>query len=186
MIYVHVYIDFIFHNLAIKVMRTIFSLKIKLLGNELTHLHAITMTNHTVTKSFNYTATASPGIDTIFAAVTTGTSAWNWAPSKRIVIRDITGIPQGMSVVTKYKLAQNYPNPFNPSINISFELPKNTELKLKIFDIIGNGISTVIDSRLEKGTYNIKWDGSNYASGVYFYKLIIADFEMTKKMILTK
>ena len=161
------------------------SADIKLVSGELTHLHAITMTNHTVTKQFNYTATASPGVDTIFATVTSGTPAWNWAPSKRIVIKNITSVTN-TGTVSDYKLNQNYPNPFNPSTNIAFEVPKTTELKIKVFDIIGNEVATVIDSKLERGSYNIKWDGSNYSSGVYFYKLITPDFETTKKMILTK
>lgn len=161
------------------------SADIKLVGDELTQSHSLTMTNHTITKSFNYTAPAAPGVDTVFATVTSGTSAWNWAPGKKIVVKNITGV-QNAGTVLEYKLNQNYPNPFNPSTTISFELPKNTEVKLKVFDIIGNEIAAIIDSKLERGSYNIQWNGSDYASGIYFYKLITSDFEVTKKMILTK
>jgi hypothetical protein len=158
---------------------------LKMVGDEITHSHAISMTNHTVTKPFNYIAPSSPGIDTIFATISSGTPAWNWAPSKRIVVRTLTGI-QNTNIPAKFSLEQNYPNPFNPVTNISFEIAKAGNVKLSVYDILGNEVVAIINTNLEAGKYKIAWDASIYASGVYFYKLVTNDFVMTKKMILSK
>lgn len=161
------------------------SADLKLQSGEITHLHAISMTNHTVTKTFNYIAPAAPGTDTIFATVTSGTPAWNWAPSKRVVVANLSGVKNNQ-VAREFKLNQNYPNPFNPQTNISFELPKASNVTVKVFDMIGNEVLTLLDSRLESGTHEISWNASGYSSGVYFYKLITDGYTATRKMMLVK
>ncbi len=161
------------------------SADLKLQSGEITHLHAISMSNHTVTKTFSYTAPSAPGIDTIFATVTSGTPAWNWAPGKKVFIT----VPEGVKTnqtVKEYRLDQNYPNPFNPNTNISFELPKASHVTVKVFDLIGNEVLTLLDSRLESGTHEISWNAVNYSSGVYFYKLITDGYTATRKMMLVK
>lgn len=94
-----------------------------------------------------------------------------------------------------FSLSQNYPNPFNPGTKIKFELrpPLNpllgkegTLVSLKIYDILGREIATLINEQLKPGSYEVEWDGSNYASGVYFYKLLTESFSETKKMVLVK
>jgi len=75
-----------------------------------------------------------------------------------------------------YLLSQNYPNPFNPQ----------TKTKLLIYDLLGREITTLVNEELRPGTYEAEWDGSNYSSGVYFYKIISGDFTETKKMVLMK
>ena len=85
-----------------------------------------------------------------------------------------------------HSLYQNYPNPFNPITNIKFDLPKNGFVTLKLFDILGREIATLVDEILKSGTYNVSWNGSDYPSGVYFYKMIAGDYNMTKKMLLIK
>ena len=89
------------------------------------------------------------------------------------------------------KLHNNYPNPFNPITTIKFEIAKISNVKLTIYDAIGKEITTLVNEKLNAGTYEVKWpapteDASNFASGVYFYKLITNDFIETKKMILSK
>jgi len=104
------------------------------------------------------------------------------------------GIKQISNVVpSEYKLFQNYPNPFNPSTIIRFEIAENgkwkTEnglVKLNVFDITGRVIVTLINGNLQTGTYEVTFDGSGLASGIYFYKLSAIDFKETKKMILIK
>ena len=93
-----------------------------------------------------------------------------------------TQLPEG------FALSQNYPNPFNPSTKINFSIPKNSQVTLKIYNISGKEVATVINDRRDAGVYEISFDGSKYglASGVYFYKLQSGDFIQTKKMILTK
>ncbi len=85
-----------------------------------------------------------------------------------------------------YSLAQNYPNPFNPTTTISFGLPKAGNVKLVVYDVLGRAVATLINEHRDAGMYNIAFDASNYASGVYFYKLEAGDFTSIKKMILVK
>jgi len=108
------------------------------------------------------------------------------------------GIVQVNSEIPKeYKLMQNYPNPFNPTTKIRFALPKSSFAKLVVYDALGRELETLVNEQLKSGTYEVDWDGTNYSSGVYFYKLIVGDpspehsgsgqgFSQTNKMILTK
>lgn len=86
----------------------------------------------------------------------------------------------------EYSLLQNYPNPFNPITNISFTLKKKSFVELKVFDILGNEIKTLISDELPEGHHSIKFDGKDLASGIYFYKLKANDYTDVKKMILIK
>ncbi len=89
-------------------------------------------------------------------------------------------------VPQKYSLNQNYPNPFNPITKIKFEIPKLSNVKLTVFDILGKEIKTLINKNLKPGVYESDWDGSNFPSGIYFYSLKTSDFIETKRMILLK
>jgi hypothetical protein len=94
------------------------------------------------------------------------------------------------------RLFQNYPNPFNPVTKIKYQIPlsrgvsagRGVFTKLIIYDILGREIATLVNEQLKPGTYEVEWSatggGSNYPSGVYFYKLITNDFSETKKMVL--
>lgn len=86
----------------------------------------------------------------------------------------------------KYSLEQNYPNPFNPSTRIKFSVPKNGYISLKVYDMLGNEVSTLVDGYHQAGIYDIYFDGSNLSSGVYFYKLTTSGLVQTRKMILVK
>jgi hypothetical protein len=91
----------------------------------------------------------------------------------------------------KFSLSQNYPNPFNPTTKIKFTIPKNvngelSNVQIKIYDILGNEIITLVDKQKSPGTYEVKFDGSKLSSGVYFYKLSTGNFTNTKKMLLMK
>ncbi len=94
--------------------------------------------------------------------------------------------PIGTSVPEAYNLSQNFPNPFNPSTNITFDLPKNTAVKLVVYNIIGEQSAVLFNGELNAGSYNADWDASSFPSGVYFYKLSTDDFSQTKRMILVK
>jgi len=90
-----------------------------------------------------------------------------------------------------YSLSQNYPNPFNPTTNIKFRVPygsiaNNKFVTLKVFDILGKEIATLVNEKLKAGEYEVTFDGTALPSGVYFYKLTSGDFTETKKMILLK
>ena len=88
--------------------------------------------------------------------------------------------------VTEYNLAQNYPNPFNPTTEIFYQIPQTGQVTLKIYDILGKEIKTLIDEPKNKGRYSVKFDASRLASGIYIYQLKVNDYMNSKKMILLK
>ncbi|MGH2575596.1 MAG: T9SS type A sorting domain-containing protein [Ignavibacteria bacterium] len=97
-----------------------------------------------------------------------------------------TGIPRN------YSLSQNYPNPFNANSKIKFDLPltkgetKEGAVTLKIYDILGREVAVLVNEKLKPGSYEVDFDGTNYPSGVYFYRIITDEFTNSKKMLLIK
>jgi len=87
---------------------------------------------------------------------------------------------------TKFSLQQNYPNPFNPSTIINYSIIKQTNVTLKVYDILGSEIATLVNKKQLPGLYEIEFNGSKLPSEIYFYRLIAGDFIDTKKMILLK
>jgi Secretion system C-terminal sorting domain len=83
-------------------------------------------------------------------------------------------------------LHQNYPNPFNPVTKIKFDLPKSSNTKIMIYDVLGRLVTTLVNENLKPGSFEVEWDGSWYASGVYFYSLVSEEFVETRKMVLLK
>ncbi len=88
--------------------------------------------------------------------------------------------------VKEYLLYDNYPNPFNPSTKIKFDLKQSGFVNLTVYDALGRKVSTLVNKPMLKGTHSVNFDGKDLSSGIYFYKLSINDFVMTKKMILMK
>jgi uncharacterized delta-60 repeat protein len=99
-------------------------------------------------------------------------------------------IPTGISGTLKnsyrYKLFQNYPNPFNPVTHIRYSIPKASFVIIKLYDILGREISTLISKEENAGSYELKLDGSNLSSGVYFYRMSAGNFSESKKLIILK
>jgi len=85
-----------------------------------------------------------------------------------------------------FLLGQNYPNPFNPKTVINYQIPKTGMITLKVFDVLGNEMATLVDEEKTAGNYNIEFDASKLTSGIYFYKLTAEDFSSVRKMILIK
>jgi hypothetical protein len=99
----------------------------------------------------------------------------------------VTGVtPTGNTVADKFELKQNYPNPFNPTTNISFNIPKNSFVTLKVFDIMGREVAKLVSGNMERGNYSVQFDAKKLSSGVYFYKLEADNFTEVKKMSLIK
>lgn len=101
------------------------------------------------------------------------------------------GTPSGISSLNNevpdgYILSQNYPNPFNPSTKINFSIPKNENVSVKVYDVLGNELETLVNGDLSSGNYSIDFNGSKYSSGIYFYTLISGSFKETKRMNLIK
>jgi C-terminal processing protease CtpA/Prc len=88
--------------------------------------------------------------------------------------------------ISNLYLHQNYPNPFNSSTSIEFTLPKPEYVKLKVYNILGKEVATLVAKKLNQGNHTYQFDGSNLASGVYYYQLEAGDFMEVKKMILLK
>jgi hypothetical protein len=112
-------------------------------------------------------------------------------PSAEFGLTDINSESQ---LRNTFKLSPNYPNPFNPTTTISYTIPSNVEsnfsnvfdVQLKIYDILGEEIATVVDQRQNPGEYSVNFDGSELSSGFYYYQLRAGDFVRTRKMILLK
>jgi photosystem II stability/assembly factor-like uncharacterized protein len=115
-------------------------------------------------------------------------------------VLDVTGdiwlirlAPDPMSIGVKrtgisedFNLHQNYPNPFNPTTTIEFELPKSSEVSLKIFNLLGEEIATLLSASLLSGTHSVEWDASAIPSGVYLYRLQTGNQVETRKMVLMR
>ena len=86
----------------------------------------------------------------------------------------------------EFMLNQNYPNPFNPTTTIQYAIPKSEHVTLKVYDEIGREVASLVDENKEAGRYNITFNGSNLASGIYFYRLQAGKFSSIKKLILLK
>ena len=87
---------------------------------------------------------------------------------------------------TVFKLEQNYPNPFNPSTIIKFAVPERSIVVIKIFDVLGSEIQTLVNEEMESGWYEKVFSASGYASGMYIYRMQAGDYISTKKMLLIK
>ena len=86
----------------------------------------------------------------------------------------------------EFVLEQNFPNPFNPATTIRYSLPKTSKVQIKIFDVLGSEIGTLINEEKPAGTYELTWKAADLPSGVYFYQIKAGEFTGTKKMILLR
>jgi hypothetical protein len=99
----------------------------------------------------------------------------------------ITDVKDGKSEIPSvFSLSQNYPDPFNPSTTISFTIPTRSSVSLKIFDLLGKEVSTIVSQELPAGTYSRQWNAAKMSSGIYFYRLQTGSFTQTKRLVLLK
>ncbi|MGE5351948.1 MAG: T9SS type A sorting domain-containing protein [Acidobacteriota bacterium] len=97
-----------------------------------------------------------------------------------------TGVKKENAVVESYSLSQNYPNPFNPSTEIKFSVAKDGFVSLKVYDILGKEVSTLVNGQMTKGSYSVRVDGQNLTSGIYIYQLNANGVMLSRKMTLMK
>jgi N-acetylmuramoyl-L-alanine amidase len=98
-----------------------------------------------------------------------------------------TGITEHNNFLpAEYQLAQNFPNPFNPKTDIQISLPHSSRTTLKIYDVLGREVATLLNDNLGAGRYTVSFDASSLPSGVYFYRIVASEFSAVKKMMLTK
>jgi hypothetical protein len=98
----------------------------------------------------------------------------------------VTAVGDSRTAVRQYSLRSNYPNPFNPSTAISYSLEKAGDVKLKIYDVLGREVATLVNGKNEAGDHTVIWNARSVPSGVYFYKITAESYIQTKKMILMK
>ena len=116
---------------------------------------------------------------------------YGWAAgSKGLVLRSEDGvnwIKEPPVSINSYKLFQNYPNPFNAETVISYMLKVKSDVQLVVYDILGKQVESLVEKTQNAGTYSVTFNASNFASGVYYYKLKTSDgLEETKKLMLLK
>jgi hypothetical protein len=85
-----------------------------------------------------------------------------------------------------FALYQNYPNPFNPSTTIRYDVPRESKVKLIVYDILGREVATIVDEVKKPGSYQSIWNATRFASGVYFYRLQAGENSAVKKLLLLK
>ncbi len=107
-----------------------------------------------------------------------------WRRSLDDISTSIPREPDGPPV--QFYLAQNYPNPFNPVTTISFVIPSRSSVMLKVFDILGKEVETIVNGELSAGNHSYRWDASDFSSGVYFYRVQAGAFAQTRKLLLLK
>ncbi len=107
-----------------------------------------------------------------------------WYLTARELATSVEQIPS--SVPKEFHLDQNYPNPFNPTTTIQFALPQRSNVTLKLYDILGRRVATLVDEELEPGVHKVNFDAEDLASGVYFYRIQAEAFVRTKKLMLLR
>lgn len=118
--------------------------------------------------------------------LTGGTTQTN-RPNITFIMNSILGVNGNENTIPdKFALYQNYPNPFNPVSNIRYQIPKNEFVNLKIYDMLGREVQTLVSEKKNAGTYIAQFNSDNLSSGVYFYKLTAGEFSDVKRMILIK
>ena len=130
-------------------------------------------------------------LNVIFSSFSGGNSGGGFSYSREEVFPTHLETLRQNNILTKFKLNQNYPNPFNPVTSLSYVLPKDSFVSMTIYDILGNVINELVESKQTSGFKSVQWNATNnfgepVSAGVYLYSIIAGDFRQTKKMILLK
>jgi hypothetical protein len=114
-------------------------------------------------------------------------TGWGWAIDNLEIQQNLTDVKEaGPSIPRKFHLSQNYPNPFNAATTILFAVPKTSNVTLKVYDMTGREVKTLLDRECSPGNYEVVWNANELASGTYFYKIEADHFQESKKFILLK
>jgi hypothetical protein len=146
-------------------------------GSHWTDIHSASMNNWIWTVAVYPDET---GGKDLFAG-TEGGGAW-----RRPLSDIITNVKQLSSQPKRFTLSQNYPNPFNPTTTISYDLPKESFVSLKVFDLLGREVASLVSEEMSAGNHSRQWNTSNVSSGIYFYRLQAGTFTETKKLVLLR
>jgi len=157
------------------------SSRLKVSGSELTHPSA-----GSGTYIFTYQAPATAGTQTIYATgLTSRNGPWNHAQSLVITVTDaVSGVEDEQPL--HYALEQNFPNPFNPSTRIAYSIPEAAPVRLEVFNLTGERVSTLVDEPQAAGHYSVTFDNPGLPSGMYLYRITAGHFVATRKFLLLK
>jgi hypothetical protein len=137
--------------------------------------------------AYDFKKISNDSVDIWCVGSTGGGSGYIGKLFKARIGYNIVGINNINNIISgEFRLYQNFPNPFNPNTNIRFSIPENGIVSLRIYNLIGKEVATLINERKSSGIYEVNWNASDCPSGVYFYKLTANDFTNVKKMILLK
>jgi TQXA domain-containing protein len=139
------------------------------INNVSVDLSSVSMVNFQLSKQYN-----------------SGMNNYDFSIKNTGIIANSVGVSSNGTVVTDYALAQNYPNPFNPVTTISFSIPKQDFVSLKVYNVLGKEVANLVNEVKSTGVYDVTFDASSLSSGVYFYKLETSTFSDVKRMIVTK
>ncbi len=162
------------------------------ISSELTHILPKLPQDNEVIFEFSYKAPNDPTTVTLYAngnsvnnSGTENGDAWNFAENKIVVVNSVADL-RDYTGSNSFSLEQNFPNPFNPSTSIKFSIENKQQISLKVYDILGNEIETLVNEEKLPGEYDIKFNGNNLPSGIYLYSIISENFIKTRKMILLR
>ncbi len=168
----------------------------QLLLSELTHTSPKTFGGaQTISWQFTFTALDSVYTDTIYSAsnsvngdgIATSADRWNFGAKFAILVIDEPSSTGNEDIIANtFKLEQNYPNPFNPGTVINWQSVSGSYTTLRVFDILGNEITVLIDEYKPAGNYSVAFNAADLPSGIYLYTLTTDNFTQTKKMILLR
>ena len=165
---------------------------LRLASSELTHQEPHTVAAGKVVFTFTYTAPATEGAVTLYANGnsvnldgTNSNDQWNFAQNKSVNVSSATDI-ESEKYNLSYDLKQNYPNPFNPTTTIFYQIPQAGNVSLKVYNITGTEVASLVNGYKQSGSYSVEFDASTLTSGVYFYKISVNNFSEIKKMVLLR
>ena len=166
----------------------------QVLNGELTHTSPNPFVNDTVHWNFSYIAPDSVVTDTLYSVANSvngngnpSGDEWNYGENFPIhILTTPTYAKNNYRAPMKFVLEQNYPNPFNPTTKISWQTSISGQQVLKVYDISGREVATLVNEYRPAGNYEVSFDGSRLSSGVYVYQFKAGDFIQTKKMLLLK
>ena len=163
------------------------------ISGELTHSFPNPFSNDTVSWNFLYIAPDSLVTDTLYSVgnsvnldgIPSDLDQWNFGENLVVhVIDQPVNIKKEKEIPETFTLYQNYPNPFNPTTNFKFRIADFGFVSLKVYDLLGNEVATLVNEEKPAGEYEVEFDATGLASGIYFYRLSIGSINETKKMVL--
>jgi hypothetical protein len=169
-----------------------FKFQYSLDGSNWTDIDGQSYTNYscadTIAQEFNFGSAVTAQYIRLYATKLNPDSYGNYyCQIAEMHVKEITSVKNGISNQPKeYSISQNYPNPFNPSTEIQYSIPKSGIVTLKIYNILGQEVATLVNQEQKSGNYTVNFDASKLASGIYLYRIQSSDFSLTKKMTFLK